>query len=167
MFNRDGYLLLADFGLATKVNEEKKLAHSFCGTAEYLSPEMLTGEGHDHTVDWWTLGILLYEMLVGIPPFFNRNKHKMYFMIKEHNVTFPKLEKHNIHVSDEAADLINKLLMKKKDMRIGAKGGVKEILEHEFFKPLDIEALMAKKLTPPYMPKINEGELKYFDQRLV
>ena len=167
LFNRDGYLLLADFGLATKVSDEKKLAHSFCGTAEYLSPEMLTGEGHDHTVDWWTLGILLYEMLVGIPPFFNRNKHKMYFMIKEHNVTFPKLEKHNIHVSDEAADLINKLLMKKKDLRIGAKGGVKEILEHEFFKPLDIEGLMAKKLTPPYMPKINDGELKYFDQRLV
>jgi serum/glucocorticoid-regulated kinase 2 len=145
LFNRDGYLLLADFGLATKV-ENGKLATSFCGTAEYLSPEMLNGDGHDHTVDWWTLGILLYEMLVGIPPFFNKNKHKMYFLIKEHKVTFPVPEKHNIYVSPEAADLINKLLMKKKDERIGAKGGVKEILEHPFFKDLDIDALMQKKL---------------------
>lgn len=74
LFNNDGYLLLADFGLATKVNKNS-LAKSFCGTAEYLSPEMLQNKGHDHTVDLWTLGILLYEMLVGIPPFFHKNKH--------------------------------------------------------------------------------------------
>lgn len=74
MFNKDGYLLLADFGLATKVSTGG-LARSFCGTAEYLSPEMLQNKGHDHTVDLWTLGILLYEMLVGIPPFFHKNKH--------------------------------------------------------------------------------------------
>ena len=79
LFNRDGYLLLADFGLATKV-EKGKLATSFCGTAEYLAPEMLKGQGHDFTVDIWTLGILLYEMLVGIPPFFHKNKHRMYDM---------------------------------------------------------------------------------------
>jgi len=88
---------------------------SFCGTAEYLSPEMIEGTGHDHTVDWWTLGILLYEMLVGIPPFFHKNKHKMYFLIKEANVTYPVPEKHNIYVSPDAQDLINKLLHKKKD----------------------------------------------------
>lgn len=80
LFNRDGYLLLADFGLATKV-EDGQLAQSFCGTAEYLAPEMLKSEGHDNTVDWWTLGILLYEMLVGIPPFFHKNKHRMYYLI--------------------------------------------------------------------------------------
>lgn len=80
LFKRDGYLLLADFGLATKLDKDK-LALSFCGTAEYLSPEMLANKGHDHTVDWWTLGILLYEMIVGIPPFFHKNKHRMYFLI--------------------------------------------------------------------------------------
>lgn len=73
LFNNDGYLKLADFGLATKVGKNS-LARSFCGTAEYLAPEMLQGKGHDHTVDLWTLGILLYEMLVGIPPFFHKNK---------------------------------------------------------------------------------------------
>lgn len=82
LFNKDGYLLLADFGLATKV-EKGKLATSFCGTAEYLAPEMLKGKGHDFTVDIWTLGILLYEMLVGIPPFFHKNKHQMFYLIQE------------------------------------------------------------------------------------
>ena len=98
LFNKDGYILLADFGLATKVDEKKKLAWSFCGTPEYLAPEMLTGEGHDHTVDWWTLGILLYEMLVGIPPFFDRNRNQMYRSIRNANVTYPIKERHNIEV---------------------------------------------------------------------
>ena len=140
---------------------------SFCGTAEYLSPEMINGQGHDHTVDWWTLGILLYEMLVGIPPFFHKNKHKMYFLIKEANVTYPVPEKHNIYVSPQAQDLINNLLMKNKEKRLGCKGGIREILEHPFFKELDIDKLLTKDLKPDYMPDINEGELKYFNQRLV
>jgi len=59
---------------------------------------MLTGEGHDHTVDWWTLGILLYEMLVGIPPFFDRNRNQMYRSIRNANVTYPIKERHNIEV---------------------------------------------------------------------
>jgi len=101
LFNNDGYLLLADFGLATKI-DQNKLAMSFCGTAEYLSPEMLTGEGHDFTVDWWTLGILTYEILVGIPPFFDKNKHAMYKSIKNSNVIYPDAERHNIYVSPNA-----------------------------------------------------------------
>lgn len=101
LFNKDGYLLLADFGLATKVSKNG-LARSFCGTAEYLSPEMLQGKGHDHTVDLWTLGILLYEMLVGIPPFFHKNKHQMFYLIQEADVTFPDPVKHKIYVSPNA-----------------------------------------------------------------
>ena len=78
---KDGNILLADFGLATKLSTDRKLAMSFCGTPEYLAPEMLANKGHDHTVDWWTLGILLYEMIVGIPPFYHKNKHRMYYLI--------------------------------------------------------------------------------------
>ena len=167
LFNRNGYLLLADFGLATKV-ENGQLAQSFCGTAEYLAPEMLKSEGHDNTVDWWTLGILLYEMLVGIPPFFHKNKHRMYYLIQEANVTFPVPEKHNIEVLPEAQDLINKLLTKNRTKRIGnGPDGIKEILAHPFFAELDIDALMKKQITPGYMPDINDGEFKFFDQKLV
>jgi len=101
LFNKDGYLLLADFGLATKVSRNS-LARSFCGTAEYLAPEMLQGKGHDHTVDLWTLGILLYEMLVGIPPFFHKNKPQMFYLIQEADLTFPDPQKHKIYVSPNA-----------------------------------------------------------------
>jgi serine/threonine protein kinase len=63
---------------------------------------MLIGNGHDFTVDWWALGILIFEMIVGIPPFFNRNKHRMYFLIRESPVNFPDPKRHKISVSPEA-----------------------------------------------------------------
>lgn len=84
--NDDGYIMLADFGLAKiRSTSETEDPNSFCGTPEYLgkdyipltfiAPEMVMGAGHDHTLDWWALGVLLYEMIIGIPPFFNKNKH--------------------------------------------------------------------------------------------
>ena len=74
----DGYIVLADFGLAKIKKEDQMDSNSFCGTPEYLALEMISGTGHDHCLDWWALGILVYEMLVGIPPFYNTNKHVMF-----------------------------------------------------------------------------------------
>jgi serine/threonine protein kinase len=155
---------LADFGLAKMVTKNE-LANSFCGTAEYLAPEMLVGSGHDFTVDWWALGILLYEMLVGIPPFFHRNKHRMYFLIKESPVNFPDPVKHGIDVSPNARDLIKKLLEKGRKKRLGGAGDLDQILAHPFFASIDIQKLLNKELKPPYMPEIAD-DLKYFDQKL-
>jgi serine/threonine protein kinase len=73
--NTDGYILLADFGIARVKDENKEEPNSFCGTPEYLAPEMIVGSGHDHTLDWWALGVLIYEMIIGIQPFYNKNKH--------------------------------------------------------------------------------------------
>ncbi len=88
----------------------------------------------------------------------------MYKSIRQAKVTYPVPERHKIYVSPEAQDLINKLLIKNKDKRLGV-NGVKEILEHEFFKDLDIEALLSKKIKPTYMPEIKNCE--FFDQKLV
>mmetsp|Transcript_23184 Transcript_23184/g.17610 ORF Transcript_23184/g.17610 Transcript_23184/m.17610 type:complete len:191 (+) Transcript_23184:999-1571(+) len=123
LFGDDGYLFLADFGLAKMIKNDE-VANSFCGTAEYLAPEMLIGNGHNYMVDWWALGILCYEMLVGIPPFFHRNKHRMYFLIKESPVNFPDPQKHGISVPPAAQDLIKKLLEKNPKKRLGANGGI-------------------------------------------
>ncbi len=141
---------------------KNELANSFCGTAEYLSPEMIIGSGHDYTVDWWALGILLYEMLVGIPPFFHKNKHRMYFLIKESPVNFPDPVKHGIDVSPHAKDVIKRLLDKNRKKRLGAVGGVQEIFSHPFFAPLDLDKLITKEIDPPYKATITD-DLKYFD----
>ena len=72
---------------------------------------MIEGTGCDHTLDWWGLGVLLYEMLVGIPPFYNKNKNHMYFLIKSSQIRWPDKEKHGIVISDEAKDLISRVNM--------------------------------------------------------
>ena len=73
MVDEHGFLKLIDYGLAKTV-QDNELAMSYCGTPEYLAPEMVDGTGHDLTVDWWAVGILVYEMLIGVTPFFNRNR---------------------------------------------------------------------------------------------
>ena len=73
MVDEKGYLQLIDYGLAKTVNDSE-LAMSYCGTPEYLAPEMVDSTGHDKTVDWWAIGILIYELLIGVTPFFNKNR---------------------------------------------------------------------------------------------
>lgn len=79
---------MTNFYLSTN-KKSNKLNNSLCGTAEYLSPEMINGTGHDHTTDWWGFGIMVYEMLIGIPPFYNKNKNEMFQNIKKKAVVFP------------------------------------------------------------------------------
>ncbi len=125
---------------------------------------MIIGNGHDHTVDWWTLGILMYELLVGLTPFFNKNQHKMQHLIQECPVVFPD-SRFGFEVSPLAQDCIKRLLEKDKTKRLGAKGDVTEILEHPFFKSIDIEKLLKKEINPPYKPAIT-NDLKFFDSTL-
>ena len=98
LVGKDGYLKLSDFGLA-KIAKE---SNTFCGTPEYISPEMLLGTGHDHTSDWWALGVLIYEMLTGIPPFYDKNRNMMFLNIERAQIRWPNQEKHGISVSDVA-----------------------------------------------------------------
>ena len=81
LIDEDGYIKLTDFGLS-RFLDEQELAMSFCGTAEYMSPEMIDKAGHDNSTDWWSLGVLLYEMIIGCPPFYHKDRNKMFEMIK-------------------------------------------------------------------------------------
>lgn len=129
---------------------------------------MIVGSGHDHTLDWWALGILMYEMIIGIPPFYNKNKHQMYYFIQHAPIRWPDKEKHGLSVSDEARDLISRLLEKDRKQRLGQKNDVEEVLGHPFFKDVDREKLLSKLIEPPFKPQIKSAtDLANFDPRFV
>lgn len=106
LLDRDGYIKLSDFGLAKLAKE----SNTFCGTPEYISPEMLLGTQHDHTADWWALGVLIYEMLTGVPPFYDKNRNIMFLNIERAQLKWPDKKIHGIAVSKESKDLITRLL---------------------------------------------------------
>lgn len=148
LVSEDGYLKLSDFGLA----KIAKLSNTFCGTPEYISPEMLLGTGHDPTSDWWALGILIYEMLTGIPPFYDKNRNVMFLNIERAKIRWPDARKHGISISSTAKDLITRLLTKDKSKRLGARGG-DEVFSHPFFKNIDLDALLSKRMRAPFVPE--------------
>lgn len=158
MVDQEGYIKIIDYGLAKKLNEdeEEEEATTYCGTPEYLAPEMVSRSGHDKSVDWWAIGVLMYEMLFGMTPFFNQNQRKLLKKIKTAKVLFPDKTKFKIDYSDEIMDLIIKLLDKDKSTRMGTKGGAKEILSHPLFKKYDYNKVYNKTMEPPFMPDVKK-----------
>lgn len=143
MLNRDGYIKLTDLGFAKELNI---LTYTVCGTPEYLAPEQLRGEGYGIEVDFWSFGIVLYEMAVGIPPFYADSALQIYDNIVKESVTVPQF------VQPELADLIDKLLVKDKTKRLGHKKGFIEIMAHPFFRGLDWGKMYKKEIIPPITP---------------
>jgi serum/glucocorticoid-regulated kinase 2 len=146
LIETDGYIKLIDFGLS-RILPMNDIALTFCGTAEYCSPEMVNEVGHDQNTDWWALGVILYEMLIGIPPFYDKNRDKMFIKIKKKSPKFPDQKIHGFSISATAQDLIEKLLEKDMTKRLGSKNDVSEIFEHPFFDGLDIDDLLDKKVS--------------------
>lgn len=158
--DEDGYICLTDFGLA-KILEQNEQAYSFCGTPEYLAPEILEEKGHSFPVDWWALGILTYEMIVGFPPFYtgSQNNQKMYDLIKSKPVFFPDAKKHGIAMTSECKDFISKCLAKTPGDRLGSQGDIEEILAHPWFRDIDLEKLQSRQITPDFKPKLSKDVL--------
>ena len=100
LINTDGYIKITDFGLSKENISDNVSARSFCGTPEYLAPEIVESKGHGQAVDWWSLGSILYEMLTGMPAFYNNDREKLFKSIKSGQVKYPKL------LSKEAFDLL-------------------------------------------------------------
>jgi len=149
-----GHVCLTDFGLSKEFEDpDNPEASTFCGTPEYLAPEILQGGNHGKAVDWWSLGILLYELTVGIPPFYSQNVNEMYHKIQHGVLRFPPF------LSDECKDLIVALLNRNPDARMGSsEDDVEELKRHAFFSPLDWDRLLRKEIVPPYTPKVRDGE---------
>jgi len=130
------------------------------GTAEYMAPEMLQGNGYGLATDYWAFGCIIYEMLVGHPPFMHNNKQQLYRLIK---YTDPNLSYG--FLSDDAIDLISRLLEKNPVKRLGSLGqGANEIMQHTWFKDIDWQKMETKSLSSPYRPQLdNSFDVKYFD----
>lgn len=143
-----GYAKLTDFGLAKFIQKGDK-ALTFCGTPEYLAPEVILGKGHNRPADWWSLGILIYEMMHGLPPFYSTNMNMMYKRAIKDTVHW----KSNVKISKNAKDIIVKLLSKNPRKRLGSEADSLEVLSHPWFESLDWTDLLERKLKSPYIPE--------------
>jgi len=150
LINKNGYLKLTDFGFAKYLDNEK--TYTLCGTPEYLAPEIILNKGHGKPVDWWTMGILLYEMLVGIDPFSDDDPMQTYQKIIKGKINFPK------DFDKNAKSLIKHLLTADTTKRYGClKNGVKDILNHRLFIGYDWKNFVFLKMEPPYIPPIKSA----------
>lgn len=158
VMSNNGYLKITDFGFAKIVPEK---TYTLCGTPYYLAPEIVTGQGHGKGVDWWTFGVLIYEMLASFPPFFDDDPIQTYRKIIKGRVKYPR------YFSSEAKDLVGNLLKLKPTRRLGViKGGAQNIRKHPWFKKFNWKALSQHKLTPPIEPKIKDcRDLSNFNRR--
>ena len=149
LIDESGYLKIIDYGLA-KTLPQDNLTRTFCGTPEYLAPEMVTQQGHDFSVDWWALGILVYEMLIGVTPFYNKERRLLLLKIRQSRVVFPDKRKYRIDYSDEFTDVVLKLLDKNRETRLGSGASdYEDIINHPFFADIDKEALLRREIEPP------------------
>ncbi|KAI5287865.1 hypothetical protein KEM54_005666 [Ascosphaera aggregata] len=147
-----GHIALCDFGLCKLGMKDEDRTNTFCGTPEYLAPELLLGHGYTKSVDWWTLGVLLYEMLTGLPPFYDENTNEMYRKILQEPLTFPS---HDI-VPGAARDLLTRLLDRDPQRRLGANGAA-EIKAHHFFSNIDWRKLLERKYEPSFRPNVTDA----------
>ena len=156
-----GHLKLADFGLSKFVlNNDNNRAYTICGTPEYLAPEILSGVGYDKTVDWWSLGCLIFEMLCGISPFKYNKDVKLEMKLYEKKIDIPNF------FSESAKNIVLSLLQVDPKTRLGnGKDDAESIKKHEFFKDIDWDEVLKKKIVSPFKPVLKSREdLKYFDK---
>lgn len=153
LLDADGHIRLTDFGLSKEGVTLTNPTHTFCGTPEYLAPEVIHGQGYSLPVDWWSLGTLLYEMLTGLPPFYNQNLHVMYEKIIRAKLHYPA------YLSPEARSILSALLDRDPKTRLGSNGDANEVKSHPFFAGIDWEKLARKEVPTPFKPITTEGQL--------
>jgi RAC serine/threonine-protein kinase len=146
-----GHVRLTDFGLSKEgISESSSGTNSFCGTPEYLAPEILNRQGHGRAVDWWSLGALLYEMLTGLPPFYCKDRERLFEKIRNSDLHYPA------SLSKTAKHLLLGLLTRDPKIRLGSgENDARDIQVHEFFSEIDWDKLSTGGIPPPWKPTIN------------
>ncbi len=151
VMDHNGYVKLVDFGLAKQLLSGK--TWTLCGTPDYLAPEIILNEGHDLAVDYWALGVLIFEMVVGAPPFYAEDPMEVYEKILSGNPAMPTFFTRNL------SDLIKKLLRSQQGKRLGnTRGGTAAVVKHKWFSSFDWASMESGEMKAPYVPTINSRE---------
>ncbi|XP_063332596.1 serine/threonine-protein kinase N1 isoform X3 [Pelmatolapia mariae] len=160
LLDTDGYVKIADFGLCKEGMGFGDRTSTFCGTPEFLAPEVLTDTSYTRAVDWWGLGVLIYEMLVGESPFPGDDEEEVFDSIVNDEVRYPRF------LSTEAIGIMRRLLRRNPERRLGSgEKDAEEVKKQPFFRSMDWEALLQKKLPPPFVPSIGGKEdVSNFDE---
>jgi len=157
VMDNNGYVKLVDFGLAKQLLSGK--TWTLCGTPDYLAPEIILNEGHDHAVDYWALGVLIFEMVVGAPPFYAEDPMEVYEKILSGNPSLPSFFTRNL------SDLVKKLLRSQQAKRLGnTRGGTAAVIKHKWFSSFDWAALESCEMKVPHKPTVSsKNDVSNFD----
>ncbi|KAB8074348.1 kinase-like domain-containing protein [Aspergillus leporis] len=148
LLDADGHIRLVDFGFAKQVGDRE--TYTLCGTPEYLAPEVIHNSGHGLAVDWWALGILIYEFLVGQPPFWDQNPMRIYEQIVEGRIRFPQ------NMSGAAQNIISLLCKTNPSERLGyISGGSARVKSHPFFEDIQWDDLFYRRIKGPIIPRVD------------
>ena len=156
LLTASGHVKITDFGFAKIVADR---TWTLCGTPEYLAPEIIQSKGHGKSVDWWALGVLIYEMLAGYPPFYDESPFGIYQKILAGRVEYPR------HIEPRGKDVVKKLLASDRTKRLGCvKGGAGTVKAHKWFGKVDWTAALEGTVPPPFVPVLDgEGDTTNFD----
>uniref|UniRef100_A0A8B9F0L1 non-specific serine/threonine protein kinase n=1 Tax=Amazona collaria TaxID=241587 RepID=A0A8B9F0L1_9PSIT len=159
LLDEEGHIKLTDFGLSKESIDHEKKAYSFCGTVEYMAPEVVNRRGHTQSADWWSFGVLMFEMLTGTLPFQGKDRKETMTMILKAKLGMPQF------LSPEAQSLLRMLFKRNPANRLGAgPDGVEEIKRHAFFSKIDWNKLYRREIHPPFKPATGRPEdTFYFD----
>ncbi|XP_006134574.1 ribosomal protein S6 kinase alpha-2 isoform X1 [Pelodiscus sinensis] len=153
LLDEEGHIKITDFGLSKEAIDHDKRAYSFCGTIEYMAPEVVNRRGHTQSADWWSFGVLMFEMLTGSLPFQGKDRKETMALILKAKLGMPQF------LSTEAQSLLRALFKRNPSNRLGAGlDGVEEIKRHLFFVTIDWNKLYRKEIKPPFKPAVGRPE---------
>uniref|UniRef100_A0A8C5D2G4 Protein kinase C n=1 Tax=Gouania willdenowi TaxID=441366 RepID=A0A8C5D2G4_GOUWI len=159
MLDQEGHIKIADFGMCKENVFGENRATTFCGTPDYIAPEILLGQKYSFSVDWWSFGVLLYEMLIGQSPFHGDDEDELFESIRMDTPHYPRW------INKEAKDLLEQLFERDPTRRLGVVG---DIRSHSFFKPFNWQALEQRKIEPPFKPKVKSpNDCSNFDREFL